>query len=60
MYVWTVENVWAILKQDLDKLEVNDVQSLRREIKRSWCQISQDKGLQETYKLYTKETTGSS
>ena len=58
--VWPIENVWAILKQDLDKVEVNDVKSLRREIKRSWCQISQDKELQETYKLYTKETTGSS
>ena len=43
--VWPIENVWAILKQDLDKVEVNDVKSLRREIKRSWCPISQDKEL---------------
>ena len=35
--VWPIENDWAILKQDLDKVEVNDVKSLRREIKRSWC-----------------------
>ena len=27
--VWPIENVWAILKQDLDKVEVNDVKSLR-------------------------------
>ena len=39
---WPIESVWAILKQDLDKIEVNDAKSLRREIKRSWCQISQD------------------
>ena len=58
--VCPIENVWEILKQDLDKVEVNDVKSLRREIKRSWCRISQDKELQETYKLYNKETTGSS
>ena len=43
--VWPIENVWAILKQDLGKVEVNDVKSLRREIKRSWCRISQDKEL---------------
>ena len=43
---WPIESVWAILKQDLGKVEVNDVKSLRMEIKRSWCQLSQDKELQ--------------
>ena len=28
--VWPIENVWKILKQDLDKIEINDVKSLRR------------------------------
>ena len=43
--VWLIENVWAILKQDLDKVEIKEIKSLRRELKRSWCQISQDKEL---------------
>ena len=43
--VWPIENVWAILKQDLNKVEIKDVKTLRREIKKSWCRISKDKEL---------------
>ena len=28
--VWPIENVWAILKQDLGKVEVNDVQKFKK------------------------------
>ena len=28
--VWPIENVWAILKQDLGKVEVNDVQKIKK------------------------------
>ena len=59
--VWPIENVWAILKQDLGKVEVNDVQKFKKgnqEILVS--NLPRQRTLQETYKLYTKETTGSS
>ena len=59
--VWPIENVWAILKQDLGKVEVNDVQKFKKgnqEILVS--NLPRQRTLQETSKLHTKENTGSS
>ena len=59
--VWPIENVWAILKQYLGKVEVNDVQKFKKgnqEILVS--NLPRQRTLRKTYKLYTKEATGSS
>ena len=54
------ENVWAILKQDLDKVEINDVKTFKKGNKEILVlNLSRQGTLQDTYRLYSKETTGS-
>ena len=43
--VWPIENVWAIIKQDLDGQELKNIQELRAGIRASWRRISNDKTL---------------
>ena len=43
--VWPIENVWAIIKQELDGQEFQDITSLRAGIRAAWRRTSQNQKL---------------
>jgi len=43
--VWPIENVWGIIKQDLDGQDLQNIQDLRAGIRASWRRISNNKTL---------------
>ena len=42
---WPIENVWAIIKQELDGQEFQDITSLRAGIRAAWRRTSQNQKL---------------
>ena len=43
--IWPIENVWSIIKQDLNGKDLQNVEELRVAIRSSWRRISGDKAL---------------
>ena len=43
--IWPIENVWGIIKQDLNGKDLQNVEQLRVAIRASWRRISEDKAL---------------
>ena len=43
--VFPIENVWGIIKARLDEKEINNLRSLKRNIKLVWAEINNDKEL---------------
>ena len=43
--VWLIENVWTIIKQNLDGQDFKNIQELRAEIRASWRRTSQNQKL---------------
>ena len=43
--IWPIENVWAIIKQELDGKEFQNITSLRAEIRAAWRRTSLNQNL---------------
>ena len=43
--IWPIENIWAIIKQDLDGQDFHNVKDLRAGLRAAWRRISIDKNL---------------
>ena len=43
--LWPIENVWSIVKQDVSKEPIKNMQDLKKAISRSWRRIDSDKQL---------------
>ena len=43
--IWPIENVWAIIKQELDGKEFENITSLRAEIRAAWRRTSLNQNL---------------
>ena len=43
--IWPIENVWAIIKQELDGIEFQNITSLRAEIRAAWRRTSLNQNL---------------
>ena len=43
--IWPIENIWAIIKQDLDGQDFHNVKDQRAGIRAAWRRISIDKNL---------------
>ena len=42
---WPIENIWAILKQKIAKINICNLAQLKREISKAWREIDADKEL---------------
>ena len=43
--IWPIENIWAIIKQDLDGQDLKNIQDLKAGIRASWRRISNNNTL---------------